>query len=709
MHLVAAIEDYTRGNKELPTLPGIAMKILETAQDEQTGLKELGDLVATDPPLSAKILKLVNSPFFGFPVKIGSVTHAINLLGAGTVKNLSLGFSLVGTFRNGGAHGFDYSLFWKKSLIAATASKIIAHRLLPACEEDLFFLGLIHNLGELALAQCSPDRYAKVDDYTKNNGCQPYEAESRVFEFNHMEIGEYLVRSWGLPESFSLPIRYHHVPAKLNTKDKEIGGFTEILHLASLCADMFYLPGKNLLLEQFNAHIEKHRQHDSIDLHHLLEQVYEQTLHVFPVFEVTLESEKKNLDLIKSLRNEDARLSSPEPAGAAGERLVDSTPVGCQESPCIGNILVVDDEEKNVELIDAMLASDGYRISGALSGREALQIVEISSPDIILLDVMMPEMDGFEVCRQLKLDPQTRAIPILMVTALNKKEHRVRAMEAGADDFLNKPVDRTELLVRVRSLVRIKRYHDELLGSLQEIEAQNERLRELEKAKERLTHMIIHDLNNPLTAIVGNLELALMDADMLSAEHRETLTGCAGYCRDLKAMVDELLLVNKMENGKLELHKERLELAQMIDDLLEQFAARAATRDIRLSFEAPTPIPAVAIDGRIMKRVVANLLDNAIRHSPQGGSVRVEVGFQSQEGKLVLSVHDNGNGLLPEHMEKIFDMYEQVELRDDGVKRGAGGLGLAFCKMAVEAHDGTIRAESPGIDKGTSFRIFIPA
>ena len=179
-------------------------------------------------------------------------------------------------------------------------------------------------------------------------------------------------------------------------------------------------------------------------------------------------------------------------------------------------ILVVDDEEKNIKLLKAMLISEDYQVFGALSGEEALKMVEDLSPDLILLDVLMPQMSGLEVCVELKQTQKTRMIPIVIITALSEKEHRIRAMEAGADDFLSKPVDRTELLVRIKSLLRLKSYHDDLLDSYKEIAEKSEKLQELERIKEGLTHMIVHDLNSPLTVISIALELLLMDTVTLS-------------------------------------------------------------------------------------------------------------------------------------------------------------------------------------------------
>jgi DNA-binding response OmpR family regulator len=152
-------------------------------------------------------------------------------------------------------------------------------------------------------------------------------------------------------------------------------------------------------------------------------------------------------------------------------------------------VLIIDDEERNVKLLKAMLMTEQHHALGVLSGEEALKAVPQFQPDLILLDVMMPGIDGFKVCRRLKADESTRTIPIVMVTALSEQEHRLRALEEGADDFLSKPVDKMELLIRVKSLLRIKRYHNDLLSSCTELAEKNERIQELERGKEGLIHI----------------------------------------------------------------------------------------------------------------------------------------------------------------------------------------------------------------------------
>ena len=371
-------------------------------------------------------------------------------------------------------------------------------------------------------------------------------------------------------------------------------------------------------------------------------------------------------------------------------------------------ILIVDDEERNIKLLKVMLSFENYNLSGVSSGDEALEVVADIDPDLILLDVMMPGIDGLEVCRRLKQDEKTRMIPVVMVTALNEKEHYIKAMEAGADDFLGKPVDQTELLVRVKSLLRIKSYHDDLLISYMEIAEKNNRLQELEKIKEGLMHMIIHDLNNPLTAISGSLEILLMDKTETSERQYKTIEKCHNYCRDLNALIQSLLDIHRMEEARLELEKEETSMPVLLDEVLGQFIQKTESKKISLSFRIPGDIPSVSIDQKLFKRVIANLLNNAIRHTPEGGNIKGTIDFLPEEGSLFLSIKDNGNGLAPEYHQRIFNKFEQVELKQAGVTIGSSGLGLAFCKMAVEAHKGKIWVESEGKGKGSSFCFVIP-
>lgn len=371
-------------------------------------------------------------------------------------------------------------------------------------------------------------------------------------------------------------------------------------------------------------------------------------------------------------------------------------------------IMIVDDEEKNIKLLKGILGAGNYTLIGVSNGRDAITMAPEICPDLILLDIMMPGTDGYEVCRQLKADERTAMIPIVTVTALSEKEHSVKAMESGADDFLSKPVDHTELLVRVKSLLRIKAYHDNLRESYREIAEKNVQLRELERMKEELTNMIIHDLRSPLMVISGGLELLSADKKSLSEKQLNRMASCMRSCADMNQLIQNLLDTHKMEEGKLRPEKEPVDMAALADDAILQFANQSEAKHISLSCTRPACMPAIPADSNLIKRVLGNLLNNAIRHTPEGGAIEVSLQCNSDGHAVQLSVKDTGNGLAAQYHQKIFDKYEQIALKEAGVKVGASGLGLAFCKMAVEAHGGKIWVESEGEGKGATFRVALP-
>ncbi len=372
------------------------------------------------------------------------------------------------------------------------------------------------------------------------------------------------------------------------------------------------------------------------------------------------------------------------------------------------NILVVDDESRNVKLMKALLMPMGYRVQTALSGPEAIAITETLRPDLVLLDIMMPDMDGFEVCRRVKENAATRPIPVIMVTALHRMEDRVKAMEAGADDFLSKPVDATELSIRVKSLLRIKAYQDDLETSYSEIAEKSAELASLHQMKEQLMHMIVHDLNNPLANITWGLELLSTAREELPGAFRGLIDGLVCSCRDVNDMVQNILDVYKMEEGKLAPVKKTGSLEGLIREVVSLFDHKAQERGIFITCEADASVPAVPMDAVLIKRVLANLLNNAIRYTPSGGTVSIALVHLPEEGGLCIRVCDSGRGLAEEYHEKIFDKFEQIHLRVASGRSGGHGLGLAFCRMAVEAHEGRIWLESHGDGRGCTFCFTLP-
>jgi len=371
-------------------------------------------------------------------------------------------------------------------------------------------------------------------------------------------------------------------------------------------------------------------------------------------------------------------------------------------------ILIVDDEEKNVKLMRAILAAEGYHALPALGGQEALNVVSDAPPDLILLDIMMPGINGFEVCERLKGNEETRSIPIVMVTALKEKEHRLKAMELGADDFLTKPVDHVELLIRVKSLLRIKSYHDDLLENNEKLLMAYEDLRDLEKMKEGLIHLIIHDLQNPLTAISANLELVLMKEDALPEKEAKSIEKGLMSCHDLHQLIQSLLDVHKMEEGKLEVSKEATDITALTEEVIDNNLPKFELTSKALTFQNHQKRTDTSLDPLLIKRVLGNLISNAHKNTPKGGTVTVKVDHLHNEKAVCVSVTDNGIGIEPEFHEKIFEKFEQVDAKNSEMKIGGTGLGLNFCKAAVQAHGGKIWIESEGKGKGSTFLFTIP-
>jgi len=363
-----------------------------------------------------------------------------------------------------------------------------------------------------------------------------------------------------------------------------------------------------------------------------------------------------------------------------------------------GRMLVVDDIEANVRLLSRILKNAGHEISTAQSGQEALEKVLSEPPDVVLLDVMMPGMDGFEVCRRLRADPQTSTLPIVMVTALQETEDRVKALEAGADDFLTKPVDSVEVVARVRSLLRVKRGRDELEKSYAD-------LRRAESLRDDLSEMLVHDLRTPLTTLLGPLEM--LEGEQfgpLNETQREVASMSARSGYRLLYLVNELLDISKMEGGRMTLQPRAIDLRKTSEEAVEQVTVVHSTKQARVEIEYSNPTPMLIADEDLLRRVLINLLGNAIKFTPRDG--HITLGIQPQDSDILMWVRDTGEGVPAADQERIFEKFGQVESRKAGRKMSTG-LGLTFCKLAVEAHGGRIWLESaPG--QGSTFFFTLP-
>jgi two-component system sensor histidine kinase/response regulator len=370
-------------------------------------------------------------------------------------------------------------------------------------------------------------------------------------------------------------------------------------------------------------------------------------------------------------------------------------------------ILVADDVPANVELLFDQLHVLGFRAIAATDGPTALAACFEHKPDLCILDVSMPAGDlgcddrstGFEVCRRIKRDPRTARIPVIFVTALNDTTDRVKAIEAGGDDFLTKPHNRLVLGARVRSLLKLKAATDALEESAR-------KMKELEKLRDDLMKMIVHDLKSPLTSVLATLEM-VMDGDFgpVPAQQRNALGDAEAKAEDLLALIEDLLEVRRIEETALTLNLEPIAPGALLSEIVHEWTYRFQQDRAEVSVESSEDAPVFHADRQLIKRVIGNLIQNALTHSAH--AVKLHLSVRREGDTALFTVADNGPGIPPEYHEIIFRKFEQVKTPNVPRVRSSG-LGLAFCKLVVESHGGRIWVQSAGDGHGSSFHFVLP-
>ncbi|MDQ4081108.1 MAG: ATP-binding protein [Gemmatimonadota bacterium] len=371
-------------------------------------------------------------------------------------------------------------------------------------------------------------------------------------------------------------------------------------------------------------------------------------------------------------------------------------------------ILVADDVPANVELLCDQLATLGYRVETAIDGPSAVEACFAKKPELCILDVSMPagsqgvddRSTGFEVCRRIKRDPRTQRIPVIFVTALNDTTDRVKAIEAGGDDFLTKPHNRQILGARLRSLLRLKFATDALEESYR-------KLRELEKVRDDLMKMIVHDLKSPLTSVLAALEMVL-DGDFgaVNEGQRRALGDAEAKAEDLLALIEDLLEVARIEEASIQLDLQPIAPAALLTEILHEWHMRLAQEEAIATMDVADDTPVFHADKGLVKRVFSNLIQNALTHSPRSVTISLRARPDAASGGVLFTVADNGPGIPQEYHEIIFRKFEQAKTPSAPRVRSSG-LGLAFCKLAVDAHGGRIWVQSAE-GKGSQFHFTLP-
>jgi two-component system sensor histidine kinase/response regulator len=364
-----------------------------------------------------------------------------------------------------------------------------------------------------------------------------------------------------------------------------------------------------------------------------------------------------------------------------------------------GHLLVVDDDAANREVLCRRLERQGHDVQTVSSGRDAMRILGESAFDLVLLDIMMPEMDGYEVLGRMKSDSALQHIPVIMISALNELQAVVRCVEAGAEDYLTKPFNATLLKARIGACLEKKRGRDRESALFDQLQSNYKRLQELEQQRDDMRNMIVHDLRTPLTALIIGIEMLEIDGT-LSGTQQEITAIAAGGGRILLGMINDLLDVEKMEAGSTQLQYDELDASALVAGAIAQVAFLAEESQTKLVTDVAADLSPFSGDGKKLSRTLVNLIGNAIKFT---GAGTVTVSAHQHDAETIrFAVRDTGQGIRAESFGRIFEKFGQLDSRRIGT-----GLGLVFCKLAVEAHGGRIAVEST-IGSGSTFSFTIP-
>jgi signal transduction histidine kinase len=360
-------------------------------------------------------------------------------------------------------------------------------------------------------------------------------------------------------------------------------------------------------------------------------------------------------------------------------------------------ILLIDDVPDNLKLLGEMLLNEGYNIRLVSTGEQALKVAANDIPDLILLDIMMPNMDGYEVFMQLKKNADLKDIPVIFISALNDTENIVKALQAGGMDYITKPFQAEEVLARVRTHLQLRRQSIEL-------QEQSKQLLELNAAKDKFFSIIAHDLRSPFNSIIGFSEIMLENAQVriydVMEEYSKIILTSAKRAMDL---LTNLMEWSRSQTGRMEFNPGAMELVSLITEIELLFHGIADQKSIRINLEIP-PSATIYADRDMISTVLRNLISNAIKFTNFGGKINISIEDQPEE--LTVSIRDTGVGMKKEKLEKLFRIDSESSTLGTNREKGTG-LGLILCKEFIEKHEGKIWVESE-VGKGSVFRFTIP-
>ena len=371
-------------------------------------------------------------------------------------------------------------------------------------------------------------------------------------------------------------------------------------------------------------------------------------------------------------------------------------------SPPLSDILIVDDTPANLRLLSQMLTERGYKVRAVLSGPQALMAAQAAPPDLILLDIRMPEMDGYEVCQRLKTGEQTRDIPVLFISALSETEDKIKAFTAGGVDYITKPFQFEEVLARVQTHLALRNLHRQLQAANAELARQIDELRARNEELDAFAHMVAHDLKNPLNQIVGYAEmLEQYYATLSSVERMKSVGGIARSGRKMNSIIEELLLLAGVRKTEVQLVP--VDMGQTVTEAQQRLTYMI--KEYQAEIVLPAAWPTALGYAPWIEEIWVNYLSNGCKYG--GTPPRLELGGDAlPDGRARFWVRDNGDGLTSEEQSRLFTPFTRL---DQARARGYG-LGLSIVRRIAEKLGGQVGVESDGMPgQGSTFYFTLPA
>lgn len=361
------------------------------------------------------------------------------------------------------------------------------------------------------------------------------------------------------------------------------------------------------------------------------------------------------------------------------------------------NILIVDDASKNIQVVASILKQKGYQMSFARNGKTALSHTETTTFDLILLDIMMPEMDGYEVCERLKKNPGTKDIPVIFLTAKTDTESVLKGFELGAVDYVTKPFNAAELLARVKTHLELKWAKEDLRNS-------RDQLQELNATKDKFFSIIAHDLRNPFNALISGSEMLVHYFEELEQEQIKEFIGEINMAsKQAFNLLGNLLEWARSQTGRILYSPEKIKIDEIVQENMDLLEQNAKEKNIHLANEVEAETFAYA-DKDMITTVVRNIMANALKYTSNGGEVTIASKDAGDYREIWIS--DTGIGIEEEDMDKLFRIDTKHSTLGTADERGTG-LGLILCKEFVEGNHGKIWVESK-VGKGSHFKFTLP-